>query len=276
MKRFDRKFGADLLRELPASPAVYLFKDESGRVLYAGKAKNVRRRLAGYRNASRRKAHRKMRTLVREAHSLEVQLQSSERQALLVENELIRSHRPPYNVDGAFDFLYPAIGTDYSDDQLRLCFTSQPEAFSELDLRWHGVFRPRVRAREAFESLVELLTRVGHLEPRSRLPRAPRLRGSRLVALRRVPPDLLEPIRGLLDGESDAFLTGIFDHLLESRPARREAAQVQEALGIIEDFYHHDARRLREARQATGHRHSFVPHPERDALFIQARSSRAS
>jgi excinuclease UvrABC nuclease subunit len=47
-------------------------------VLYAGKAKDLRRRLAGYRNASRRKAHRKMRTLVRLAASLEIRSQESE------------------------------------------------------------------------------------------------------------------------------------------------------------------------------------------------------
>ena len=57
---FDRKFGAGLVRELPAEPAVYLFKDEDGTVLYAGKAKNVRRRMQGYRNAGRRKTQRKM------------------------------------------------------------------------------------------------------------------------------------------------------------------------------------------------------------------------
>jgi hypothetical protein len=74
-KQFDRKFGADLLRDLPAEPAVYLFKAEDGTVLYAGKAKNIRRRLASYRNATRRKAHRKMRTLVRRASSLEVRVQ---------------------------------------------------------------------------------------------------------------------------------------------------------------------------------------------------------
>ena len=51
LKRFDRKFGVDLLRELPAEPAVYLFKDESGEVLYAGKAVNIRRRLQAYRTA---------------------------------------------------------------------------------------------------------------------------------------------------------------------------------------------------------------------------------
>jgi hypothetical protein len=96
------------------------------------------------------------------------------------------------------------------------------------------------------------------------------------VALRRVSPNLLGPIRGLLDGESDALLADLFDHLLESRPARREAAQIQEALRVIEDFYHHDALRLHEARQVTGAEASFVPHAERDALFIQARSARAS
>jgi len=45
MKRFDRKFGADFLKGLPQTPAVYLFKDETGKVLYTGKAKNIRRRL---------------------------------------------------------------------------------------------------------------------------------------------------------------------------------------------------------------------------------------
>ena len=87
MRRFDRKFGKDLLRELPEAPAVYLFKDEAGGVLYVGKAKNVRRRLAQYRNASRRKAHRKMRELVRVAHALEVRLEGSEADALLREME---------------------------------------------------------------------------------------------------------------------------------------------------------------------------------------------
>jgi len=271
MRRFDRKFGADFLRELPDSPAVYLFKDESGGVLYAGKAKNVRRRLSGYRNASRRKAHRKMRALVREAHSLEVRLQASEGAALLLENELIRTLRPPYNVDGAFDFLYPAIGTGQHDGRLLLCFTTSPDAFETLDLCWHGTFRPRMRAREAFDTLAALLGRIGHLEPASRLPPAPRLRGSRLVAVRRLPAELLDRTRRFLDGNSDAMLSELFSHLLESRQARRQAPEVQAELRSLEAFYRRDARRLREARLATGRDASFVPQSERDALFIRAR-----
>ena len=273
LSRFDRKFGADLLRELPESPAVYLFKDEAGRVLYAGKAKNVRRRMAAYRNASRRKAHRKMRAVVREAATLEVRLQESEASALLLENELIRSLRPPYNVDGAFDFLYPAIGTGRNGHQLLLCFTSRPDAFGELGLRWHGTFRPRQRARDAFDALVALLGRIGHLEPRTRLPAAPRLRGSRLVAVRRVPEAFLADARRFLDGGSDALLGRLFAELLERAGARQDAAEVQEALETLRRFHRHDAQRLREALRATGREPGFVPQSERDALFIQARAA---
>jgi len=271
-EQFDCKFGAGLFRELPESPGVYLFKDEAGRVLYVGKARNLRRRLASYRNASRRKAHRKMRALVREAASLEVRLQASEASALLFENELIRSHRPPYNVDGAYDFLYPAIGAGRDDDRLLLCFTSRTEAFEQLGLRWHGAFRPRWRAREAFDALVALLGHIGHPEPRTRLPAAPRLRGSRLVALRRVPPPWLADVGNFFDGRSDALLARLFEALLERPGARHEAAEVQDALRALQTFYREDALRLRQVLQQTGRPPGFVPQSDRDALFIQARA----
>ena len=272
MKRFDRKFGSDFVRELPETPGVYLFKDEDGEVLYVGKAKNLRRRLASYRSASRRKAHRKMRVLVREAHSLEVRRQDSEANALLLENTLIRKFRPRFNVDGAFDFLYPAIGSGTHDGRLVLCFTTEPESFEGLGLHWHGSFRPRSRAREAFDALVELLAWLGHLEPTNRLPDAPRLRGSRLVAFRRIPPQRLEGLRSFLDGHETEFLETVCEALLESHGARKSAAQITDALRFLEDFYRHDITRLRNARIAVGDKRSFIPRDERDGLFIRARA----
>jgi predicted GIY-YIG superfamily endonuclease len=267
LKRFDRKFGAQLVRELPASPAVYLFKDEDGTVLYAGKAKNVRRRLQGYRNATRRKAHRKMRTLVREASSLEVRLQASERDALLVENELIRSLRPRYNVDGAYSFLYPAIGIATRGPQSLFCFTTRIDAFDGLGLRWHGTFRSRNRTREAFEALVSLLGRLGHREPRSRTRDLPRVRGSRIVALRRV-ERLLPGLERLLAGRSAEALRELFTLLLYKPDARVDAAQVAEDLRLLEAFFHDDARKLRQMLRAAGRRGSYVSQDERDALFL--------
>ncbi len=272
MKRFDRKFGRDFLAETTTEPAVYLFLDEEGNTLYVGKAKNARRRLAQYRNANRRKAHRKMRTLVREAARLEVRPQPTEADALLEENRLIRELRPRFNVDGAFDFLYPAIGTGWHEGRILLALTSEPEVFDALELTWHGTFRPRWRAKEAFESMTMLLGHLGHPEPRSRLPMLPNRRGARLVAVRRVPEPILSRVRVFLDGEDDALVPELATRLLESTSARRSAAEMEAALKFLAEFHASDTCRLRSARLAAGHHETFVPGWLRDELFIRERT----
>ena len=83
-RAFDRKFGEERIAQLPMSPGVYLFKDAEEKVVYVGKAKNLRRRLSQYRNAGRRKVHRKMRLIVREAMSLHVETLADEQAALLL------------------------------------------------------------------------------------------------------------------------------------------------------------------------------------------------
>lgn len=270
MKRFDRKFGADLIRELPDKPGVYLFKDAGGAVLYAGKAKNIRRRLQSYRNASRRKAHRKMRTLVQEASSLEVRLQPSEREALLVENELIRRLRPPYNVEGAYSFLYPAIGCAVRAEHALLCFTTRVDALGGLQFRWHGSFRSRRWTLESFDALVSLLSLLGHREPASRLPAHPPMRGTRLVALRRIEA-WMPSVERLLAGESPALLRELSLRLLEKPDARRDAEAVGSDLRQVEAFFHTEAQALREVLRDAGQDARFVSQQERDALFIAHR-----
>jgi excinuclease ABC subunit C len=278
-KLFDRKFGADLLREVPAGPAVYLFKDEAGAVLYAGKAKDVRRRLACYRNASRRKAHRKMRRLVKVASSLEVRPQRTERDALLLENELIRTLRPPYNVDGAYTFLYPSIGVGTVGHQTMLAFTTATSEYASLPLRWYGCFRSRRRALAAFDALVALLDRIGHREPRRALPAAPRLRGSRWVGHRRVGA-IAPGLEQWLAGESAVVLGALAIALLEKPDAREHAAEVEDDLRLLQDFYDGDTRPLRQVLRAAGRSDPYVTQDERDALFIghrhPAREGRAS
>lgn len=272
MKAFDRKFGAELLPALPTSAGVYLFKDEAGTVLYVGKAKNIRRRLQSYRNASGRKVHRKMRRLVREASALDVRLQQSEEAALLLENELIRTLRPAFNVEGAFTFLYPAMGVARTGPVTLLCFTTDTDAFDSLGLQWFGSYRSRVRAKEAFDALVALLALLGHVEKRSSLPSHPRIRGSRVVGLRQLPAGVASTVAALLAGESQEALKRIARQLLEKPRARRDAQQVQSHLEEIAEFYQSDIVTLREAQLACGQQPSFVPQEQRDALFIRVRS----
>ncbi len=266
---FERKFGGERLGEVPRGPGVYLFRDADGRVLYVGKAKDLRRRLAGYRAASRRKAHRKMRALVRVAATLETRHLESEVQALLLENELIRTLRPPFNVDGAFSFLYPAIGLGYDEGRVLLAFTSAPEEWSSLGVRWHGCFRSRARAKTAFEALTDLFARLGHREPPSRRPAVPHRRGARLEVFRRLPEDLAAATGGFLAGESTELLALLFQRLLDSASARRGAADIEQQLRTLADFARRDIAALHRALEKAG-RTGWVSGDERDALFITA------
>jgi hypothetical protein len=208
---------------------------------------------------------------VREAVSLEVRPHETESQALLLENELIRTLRPPFNVDGAFSFLYPALGVGVDEGRALLAFTSTPEEWSRLAVRWHGCFRSRVRARAAFDALVELFGRVGHREPMSRLPAVPLRRGVRLEAFRRLPPELVAAANAFLAGDSRDLLALLFEHLLERASARREAAQVEARLRTLDDFARKEVAGLRRALLRSG-RSGWVRGEERDALFIATRN----
>lgn len=266
---FDRKFGTDFVAALPSVPGVYVFRDAEGVALYVGKAVDLRRRLLTYRSAGRRKVHRKMRALVRQAEVLEVQPLTSERAALLRENELIRRLRPPFNVDGAYSFLYPAIGIGAADGRDLLCFTTRPAAYERFGFSWHGAFRSRPRARQAFDALVELLSLLGHIEPVSRLPPHPVLRGSRLVAFRQLPRPVREHVADFLRGSVPAPLADLAEYLLEKPRARRDAEQVEEHLRCLAAFWETDLRKLRRALDAAGVAGGFIDQEERDALFIR-------
>lgn len=271
MKSFDRKFGSDLIDSLPRAPGVYLFSDAQSKVLYVGKAKNIRRRLADYRNASRRKVHRKMRRLVREATQLEVRLQTSEQAALSLENELIQTLRPPHNIEGAYTFLYPAIGLTSTNEHTLLCFTTRSDAWEAFDFRWFGVFRSRRRAKDAFDTLVELLARLGHLERVGALG-APSIRGSRIVGFRQLAPNVVTAVEVFLSGSPGAGLAVVSHALLDKPRARREAADVEAQLRSLAAFHRSDLVRLHDALRAVGRAGTFVSQQQRDPLFIDAKA----
>ncbi len=268
MRQFDRKFGERLIENSPMTPAVYLFKDGQGSVIYVGKAGNIRRRLQQYRNASRRKVHRKMRTLVREASALEIIPQESEREALLLENELIRKLRPPYNEDGTWDFLYPALGIGGTEKQVLICFTTHVDAWKSLDLRWYGVFKSRRRALAAFDALVYLLRLIGHIEPVRYLPPHERIRGSRLTGFRQLAPEVVSALDRFLSGVGPEALLPLTHGLLEKPAARHDASEVQRNIRMLAHFHERDLAPLRAAMRSAGRPGSFVSQAERDALFL--------
>jgi excinuclease ABC subunit C len=102
---------ADLARHVgsaPAQPGVYLFKNDRGRVLYVGKARNIRKRLQSYFQ-SRRPHDAKTRVLLKNITGYETIITGTEKEALILESNLIKRHRPRYNVVLKDDKRYPAL-----------------------------------------------------------------------------------------------------------------------------------------------------------------------
>lgn len=100
----------DSKRFLPTvtrKPGVYQMFDADGKILYVGKAKNLRNRLSSYFRASGLTA--KTMALVQRIHNIEVTVTRSETEALVLEQSLIKSQRPPYNVMLKDDKGYPYI-----------------------------------------------------------------------------------------------------------------------------------------------------------------------
>jgi excinuclease ABC subunit C len=96
------------LKNLPTSPGVYQFKDKDERVIYVGKAKNLRSRVQSYfRNLAEHNG--KTRLLVRRITDLELILTGTEVEALILENNLIKQFKPRYNINLKDDKSYPYI-----------------------------------------------------------------------------------------------------------------------------------------------------------------------
>jgi excinuclease ABC subunit C len=96
------------LKHLPAKPGVYLMKDAAGRIIYVGKAKSLRNRVRSYfRNVSPH--HPKISALISKISDFEVLATDSEMEALILEANLIKQHRPRYNVNLKDDKRYPYV-----------------------------------------------------------------------------------------------------------------------------------------------------------------------
>jgi len=96
------------LDTLPDRPGVYLWKDAAGQILYVGKAKSLRARVPAYFPAEVQETPERA-ALARQIADLETIVVPSEAQALLLENNLIKEHKPRFNIRLTDDKSYPRI-----------------------------------------------------------------------------------------------------------------------------------------------------------------------
>ena len=102
------------IRTLPTQPGVYLYKNAEGEVIYVGKAKNLRSRVRSYLLEASQ-ANAKTGSLMREAVDLEYITVANEREALALENNLIKQRKPRFNILLRDDKTYPYVKLTLSD-----------------------------------------------------------------------------------------------------------------------------------------------------------------
>jgi len=145
------------LKRLPAKPGVYIFRDERGQVLYVGKAKSLRPRVRSYFQASADVRHAIAQLPARVA-DIEVIVTGSEVEALHLEQNLVKRHRPPFNVRLRDDKSFPYIAVTVEDDFPRVMFTR------ERHRRGVTYFGPYANAKKVRETL-DVLNRVFQYRP---------------------------------------------------------------------------------------------------------------
>jgi excinuclease ABC subunit C len=128
---------------LPDAAGVYLFRGERRKVLYVGKARSIRKRVAGH--FSRPRAE-----MVDHVRDIEFIATETEAEALLAEQEFIKRHRPVYNVRLRDDKSYPYIGISLDEDFPRIYFTRERHRRNRV---YFGPFSNAKRVRETLDLL---------------------------------------------------------------------------------------------------------------------------
>ena len=153
-----------LLREqlgaVPDAPGVYVYRDVDDRVLYVGKAKSLRRRVLSYFQApltspddaaapdpmtARSGQHPKIDDMVARIARLETIVTATEAEALILEANLVKRHRPPFNVKLRDDKSYPYIAISLDEEYPRVYFTREQHKRERL---YFGPFSSASKVRE--------------------------------------------------------------------------------------------------------------------------------
>jgi excinuclease ABC subunit C len=158
------------IRSLPTRPGVYVFRDAAESVLYVGKAKSLRARVAGYVSADADRSLKLARLASRIA-SLETFLVQSEAEALLLEWNLIKEFEPPFNIQLRDDKSYPYIKITVNEPFPRIFVTRR---LKEDGSRYLGPFTDVKAMRRALRTVKRMYpVRSCHYRMPSELPPRP-------------------------------------------------------------------------------------------------------
>ncbi|MBV9363026.1 MAG: excinuclease ABC subunit UvrC [Solirubrobacterales bacterium] len=138
---------ADRRRELPDEPGVYLFRNERGKVIYVGKAKSIRKRVASHFSNPSTRGGKDLVDMIDQVEALVVH---TEAEALLAEQNFIKQYKPRFNIRLRDDKSYPYIAISLDEDFPRVYFTRERH---RRDRAYFGPYSNAKRVRSTLEVL---------------------------------------------------------------------------------------------------------------------------
>jgi excinuclease ABC subunit C len=144
MNRAERL--AERRRELPDQPGVYLFYGSDGELLYVGKARSIRKRVASHFSAGNTR-------LTSRVDRIDTLVTANEAEALLAEQSFIKRHRPHFNIRLRDDKSYPYVAVSLDEDYPRVYFTREKHRTGRA---YFGPFSSAKRVRETLDLLGKL------------------------------------------------------------------------------------------------------------------------
>ncbi len=212
----------DKVKNAPASPGVYLMKDRDGKVIYVGKANNLRNRVKAY--FSRTDSRFMIPFLVSKVHDLDFIVTKTEKEALILENNLIKEHRPRYNVIFRDDKTYFNIRINLDDPFPRFQLVRRPKKDGS---QYFGPYPSSAAAKETLRFLQSIFP--------LRTCRDQELKGRKRHCLEYEIGRCLAPCVGRIDEpayqrlvhDSVAFMEGREKKLIADLHARMNAASDQ-------------------------------------------------
>jgi excinuclease ABC subunit C len=137
---------SEKLTNLPSRPGVYLMRDKAGKVIYVGKAKDVRARVRAYFNNSDERSQ--IQFLLRKVENIETLVTSNDKEALILENNLIKQYKPRYNIRLKDDKSYLSVKVTTQHPWPRILATRK---IVKDGNRYFGPFSSAVAARETID-----------------------------------------------------------------------------------------------------------------------------
>lgn len=140
----------EFVKNTTTAPGVYQMLDKNSKIIYVGKAKNLRNRLRTYLHDNEGTAD-KTRVMMGKVHKIETILTDSEAEALILECILIKKHKPKYNILLKDDKSYPYLQVDYSHTFPKIVFVRRPR--KKKDVKVFGPFASAYHLRSVLRFL---------------------------------------------------------------------------------------------------------------------------